>query len=397
VKRGVKFVGLCGALLFVSGMALAQPQTPVPTPASTAAITPSLTPAATPFKLPFTVKKPVIKAPSGPATKLSAEAYRAVLTTELQRLKVLEAHPPRPLAPLLKRLDNTLIVKRADGQSETVAGNTLSHLALNISNPNNAKRNEVAKVRAVLESQLKALDRWLVKPAYQPANAQKIVTGLEASGAIRTGPLWWQQALSNAWDAVVRAWDAFVNWLNSWLPKSSSITPSPSVPSAGWLWIVFYGIVAAIIAAILWFLWRAFGGKLGRREVKRDAVLAGEDALLLSLPPEELRSRADIYASQGNFREALRHRYLGILLQLDARGVWRYDTRRTNWEHIAALRRREKLQVLIEPLSALTRRFDRVRYGGAPCDEEQWRQYDTDARQFEAQAAPPERAVEVAR
>jgi hypothetical protein len=121
--------------------------------------------------------------------------------------------------------------------------------------------------------------------------------------------------------------------------------------------------------------------------VQRDAVLEGEDAQLLLLPPTELRSRADEYAAQGNFREALRHRYLALLVQLDTRGVWRYDARRTNWEHIAALRRQENKQILVSPLSELTRRFDRVRYGGAACDIEQWQQFDADARQFESQSS----------
>ncbi|RYG00254.1 MAG: DUF4129 domain-containing protein, partial [Caulobacteraceae bacterium] len=134
-----------------------------------------------------------------------------------------------------------------------------------------------------------------------------------------------------------------------------------------------------------------------RRSVKRDAVLEGEDAELLLLPPEELRSRADIYASQGNYREALRHRYLALLLQLDSRGVWRYDTHRTNWEHIAGLRRHENQGTLVAPLSALTRRFDRVRYGGATCDSDQWTEFDADARAFEAQIAPFERSMGGAR
>jgi hypothetical protein len=111
--------------------------------------------------------------------------------------------------------------------------------------------------------------------------------------------------------------------------------------------------------------------------------LQGEDAELLLLPPEELRQRAEGFAANGDYRQALRHLYLSLLLQLDSRGVWRYDTRRTNWEHIRALRRSPQSAALIEPLSDITRRFDRVRYGDAACDAGEWNRFATDVDQVE--------------
>ncbi|HEX8465660.1 MAG TPA: DUF4129 domain-containing protein, partial [Abditibacterium sp.] len=129
------------------------------------------------------------------------------------------------------------------------------------------------------------------------------------------------------------------------------------------------------------------------RTKSRVAELEGEDAQLLLLPPDELRLRAEEYAARGEFREALRHRYLALLLQLDARGVWRYDARRTNWEHIAGLRRSESKTALVAPLSDLTRRFDRVRYGGAPCDQGQWADFNSDTQNLENQSGAPAREL----
>jgi hypothetical protein len=71
-------------------------------------------------------------------------------------------------------------------------------------------------------------------------------------------------------------------------------------------------------------------------------------------------------------------------LTLDSRGVWRHDPRRTNWEHIGLLRRNEEFRPLVAPLSDLTRRFDRVRYGGAPCSREEWERFDSDTAAIEA-------------
>lgn len=60
------------------------------------------------------------------------------------------------------------------------------------------------------------------------------------------------------------------------------------------------------------------------------------------------------------------------------RGAWRYDTRRTNWEHIAILQNSPNAP-LAAPMSDLTRRFDRVRYGGADCTNADWQRFESDA------------------
>jgi hypothetical protein len=222
------------------------------------------------------------------------------------------------------------------------------------------------------------------------------MAALEKSGEIRTGPLWWQKVVADVQKSIADAFAALTKWLNSLFPTPTA-RPNVSAGIDKWLWFLFYGLVLAILAAVLWFVWRAFGGKWGRRTVRREAVLQSEDAALLLLPLDELRARAEDFAAAGNFREALRHRYLSLLLQLDARGVWRYDARRTNWEHITLLGRSESKRALVAPLGDLTRRFDRVRYGGAPCDDEHWRGFESDARNFEAQSSQFATVAEAAR
>lgn len=326
--------------------------------------------------------------PSRPgATKtiaIAAPVYRAELQKALADLK------RKPLSAaavgkIIKKLDVKYAVRRADGQTQAVSGNYWSNTGRILSAAKTVTPSQIRRAREALEEQIGALDDWMQTPNYQPADARKIVAGLAASGQIRVEPLWWQQAISNFKAALSRAWQAFVDWINGLFPRAA---PLKTNSNGQWLWILFYGLVTAILALILWFLWRTFGGNLGRRGAKRAADLENEDAALLQLPPAELLSRAERFAAQGNFREALRHRYLSLLLDLDARGVWRYDARRTNWEHIAALGRSEIGRELVTPLAALTKRFDRVRYGGATCDDESWRGFDGDARAFENQAAP---------
>lgn len=346
---------------------------------------------------------PLCAQPKAPAKAplVPAATYRATLQKALSELQAMEKQRPRRLGPLLQRLDTNLIVRRADGQTQAVNGNLWSKMAIGVGKPADAMRRDVVKARQIAESQIRALDEWTKTPYFAPVDAQKIVANLETSGEIRTGPFWWQKVVADAQKTISDAWAAFGKWLSGLFPTPTA-RPNVAAPSDKWLWVLFSGLVAAILAAVLWFVWRAFGGKWiggkwSRRAVRREAALQSEDAALLLLPPDELRARAENFAAQGNFREALRHRYLSLLLQLDARGVWRYDARRTNWEHIAALGRTESKRALVAPLGDLTRRFDRVRYGGAECNGEDWRRFQGDARDFEAQSVSFEKMAEAAR
>lgn len=327
------------------------------------------------------------KAAPNKSVAISASAYRAKLQAALDDLV---AARPNAVAKIIRPLDAKYAVRRADGQIQGVTGNFWSEFAITLDQSKTVTPAQRKRARQALELQIRAHDEWVKTPLYRPADARKIVAGLEASGQIRVGPLWWQKAMSDAWGAIVTAWENFWSWFTGLFPKATPMK-NTRAPSDSWLWGLFYLLVTAILGLMLWFAVRAFGGNLGRRKVKRAAELENEDAALLQLPPSELLSRAERFAAQGNFREALRHRYLSLLLDLDGRGVWNYDARRTNWEHIAILGRSERGRDLVTPLADLTRRFDRVRYGGAACDNENWRRFDGDARAFEqlSQMATP--------
>jgi len=334
------------------------------------------------------------KAAPSKTTAIAAPTYRAQLQKALDDL---QTSPPAMAGKIIGKLDAKYDVRRADGQIQSVSGNFWSKFGANLGSSAKTTPTQARRARQALQLQIRALDEWTQTPLYQSADARKIVADLAASGQIRVGPLWWQKAISDAWSAVQRAWKSFIDWLISLFPKPTPLR-NTAAPSDKWLWALFYLVVAAILAFLLFFALRAFGGswlgaKWGRARFKNAGELENEDAALLQLPPDELLSRAARYAAQGNFREALRHRYLSLLLDLDARGVWRYDARRTNWEHIAALNRSEKGRELVAPLADLTKRFDRVRYGGAACDDQSWRRFDGDARDFETRAVPAQKAL----
>ena len=79
----------------------------------------------------------------------------------------------------------------------------------------------------------------------------------------------------------------------------------------------------------------------------------------------------------------MRHRFIATLVRFDERALWRYNTRRTNREHIALLRADAARTELAGPMETLARRFDRVRYGNAQASHGDWTRFDADASGLE--------------
>jgi hypothetical protein len=321
---------------------------------------------------------------------LNAPQYRAQLDKQLSELRRMEKTPARPLAQWLKNRAKDQIIKREDGATHKVSGSEWDRRAMDTKG--NARRQDVQSVIKSLEARREALAKWTTRDGngryFQGADAQTRIAQLENSGEIRTGPTAFQKWMDGAKKWFGDTIEKFFRWLSNSLPSA----PSGSVPAVNPELIqgLFYLTVIALLGAIAYLLlrplimhwdrWRFFWR---RSDARRNVQFTGEDAELLQMPPDELLERARAFAAQGNFREALRHHYIRLLLQLDARGVWRYDTRRTNWEHIAALQQNPVHQTLARPLSDLTRRFDRVRYGNAPCSNDDWQRFERDATAVE--------------
>ncbi len=374
--------------------------------------------------LPALAQTPTPLPPAGKTAKpttVSVAQYRAQRVKARDDLAALAKRSgggARDATKIFKSLDKPQIVRRADGATQKADGTRWSSLAAgvvpasaavapsNFGLPANEtfdvaalQRAEIKQFERALDAEIAEVDAWNARTDgayYQPVDAGAIIKQLEKSGQIRTGPTWLQARIE-----AIKQWfsdtlSKFFDWIGSLFPPLTPSTGS-ALPYFGWLIYVFWAVVAALLAFLLVAAYRVFAANVrfgGRRKKKDEAQLEGEDAELLLLPPDELGARAAQFAREGNFREALRHRYIALLLRLDGRGVWRYDTRRTNWEHIAALRRGAAVAngEMVAPLSDLTRRFDRVRYGSAPCDADDWQRFERDATALEAGAGSREMA-----
>ena len=318
-------------------------------------------------------------------TTISIEQHRQELTQTLNSLRAWE----KGAAPSLQQLQKAMppeiarVVKRRDGATQKIRGNDWSNyirdIEYSIAGTTRVRRQNVRELIKLFETRLRALNEWS-RGNYQIADAQNIVRSLESSNAISTQPprflVWWQSAK----DAVGDWFKRIFSW------RAPTPTP-PNTPqwkaNPTWINFFFASTLAALLIAVAWWLWRTFGGRWTRNAARRDLIFSGEDAELLLLPPDELRARAERLAGEGHFGQALRHRYVAILLALDGQKVWRYDTRRTNWEHIGALKKQRASQTLVAPLSSLTERFDRVRYGELICAQLDWTRFAHDATALE--------------
>jgi hypothetical protein len=176
-----------------------------------------------------------------------------------------------------------------------------------------------------------------------------------------------------------------------------------SEPSSTWLWLTeqwhrlldwlellrvasparYYLLLAALTLALLamlahvtWVVWRS----LRPREVS--GVPTPEAA-----PPQGAAwhlAEAQRLGAAGRFAEALAHRFLAAVLDLDGRRALQFHPSKTPAEYAVEAR----LDALgRSELAALVASLYRHVFGGMPCDAEAWQRFDAQAGRLELHAA----------
>jgi hypothetical protein len=122
--------------------------------------------------------------------------------------------------------------------------------------------------------------------------------------------------------------------------------------------VICWSVIGLVLGAFVLYAVRHFAWK-GRLKRKRTAVLEDDEP---ERTLDEWLIQADLLASQGKFREAVRALYLACLLKFDERGIARFLRGETNWEHLARIQASPKRPVGLEFVQA-TQLFDQVWYG----------------------------------
>jgi len=172
-----------------------------------------------------------------------------------------------------------------------------------------------------------------VDPERVRQEIDRILSAAKYQGA-RPNPIgdWW-----------TRFWFRVIDWLDRLI---SAVPGGPRV---------FFGILALlVIAAAVWATLR-----LGQR---RNRQIEAFDLARISaergLDPEDLEASAAAAAARGNFREAVRFRFVAGLLRLDAKKAIDFTPGMTSAEVAAALRH--------PAYDELAQTFDAIVYGDEP-------------------------------
>jgi hypothetical protein len=139
------------------------------------------------------------------------------------------------------------------------------------------------------------------------------------------------------------------------------------------------GIIAAILAI------GVFGLGLRRGRSRGAARLPLATHIEAEWTAAHARTAAAEAAAGGDYRRAIRYRYLATMLGLDEADRLRFDRALTNLEHL-----RRAPAHLREALRPLVLTFDRVWYGGNPATAADYQQYTVLAQAVEAVPAEPE-------
>lgn len=300
------------------------------------------------------------------APVLTLDQYRERLLATSAALQRLQLRRVRPVEATLAPLAQDVVVQRRDGAQQEVSGIEWASSA----DGDQSSRAAVVDAQKRVTETRRALEAWArAAPLGQPG-AAALVRQMQAANQIQIVPPWPERTLAHIWATLGKWITAIADWISKWFPATKA-APAPLHP-ARWpealLWALLVGALILLLAYLVLSLRDRFHL---RRPVQQEAA-TDPDAELLLLPPEVLKARAEEFAAAGDYREALRYRYLGMLLSLDALGLWSYNARRTNWEHLGGLRSAGHHGPLLAPLARITRQFDRVRYGGATCSAQEW-------------------------
>ena len=186
-------------------------------------------------------------------------------------------------------------------------------------------------------------------------------------------------------------WERFLEWIarTFFQPVRDGVTSRPTQ----------WALMALAAAVILWILVRFLRGEgsglFGRKDI--DAPEAGE--LLLDVDDIEavdLGSRLEDAIQDGDYRAAVRLRYLLALQRLAQSGHIEWARDKTNRTYVLETRQSAGAEVGLS-FADVTRVFDHVWYGGLRVDADRYVRFESRFDQLDAQLARAPSATSAAR
>ncbi len=130
--------------------------------------------------------------------------------------------------------------------------------------------------------------------------------------------------------------------------------------------IVFVALIGAVILAVVFIIFRNLRRNPGRRTFLGETLAAG-----VTVPA--LQEKAELLFRQGEYRLAVRYRFIGILLYLHDGNILHHDESMTGSEMVRKLR--SEAYQAAEPFEGLALAFNACWYGKTDIDAETHRQW----------------------
>jgi len=159
------------------------------------------------------------------------------------------------------------------------------------------------------------------------------------------------------------AMEKFAKWINKLFENAGKLTAK-----AAWLGgVLVWGFILAVCVGLLWGLIQF--ERRWRVRLVPDSDLPAPGAASArdwQLWLEDARRAA----AAGQWREAIHFVYWAAISRLESKRLWPADRARTPREYLALVAPEDERK---GPLSALTRSFERVWYGGRPAGEQEYK------------------------
>ncbi|MFN8531638.1 MAG: DUF4129 domain-containing protein [Anaerolineae bacterium] len=139
----------------------------------------------------------------------------------------------------------------------------------------------------------------------------------------------------------------------------------------GFAWIALAAV--AVIAIVL----------IARTLSVQPVALPSEEGEDEPRTSDEAHGRAESFENQLDYRQAVRYRFLALLLLLDERGILQYDPTQTNREHLRQLATQPQLQQL---LRSIVNTFDSVWYGYMSLSAVEYQQFTAQVAHLQSTA-----------
>lgn len=175
--------------------------------------------------------------------------------------------------------------------------------------------------------------------------------------------------------ALAKLLTRFIEWLASWFP-SMSPTTGPSINMGGVASVLYYVVIALIIALAAFLLYKLVplfvpGFKRKAKDEKKERVILGEK-IDENTSSSDLFAAADELARQGDLRGAIRKGYVAFLCELSDRSLIGLARHKTNRDYLRDIRPRNDIY---QEMSGLTGSFERHWYGDQLAKDEDWNEF----------------------